>query len=91
MNLDAPCNIPYFLWNENTTVEELRRILHDETEPVRVAYMARIMREARYADVWTFLTLHDVVSHWPALQPRLGRQRAFWEYLLSVWKKHDLI
>jgi len=43
---------------------------------------AKILREARYEDVWEFLTVDALVGNWEELAPRLGRRRKFWEFLL---------
>lgn len=46
---------PYFLWDETMTIGELRQILRSGKEEERLYYMAKILREARYEDVWEFL------------------------------------
>jgi hypothetical protein len=53
--------------------------------------MAKILREARYEDVWEFLSVDDLVRYWEQLAPRLGRRRAFWEFLLRKWRELGLV
>jgi hypothetical protein len=53
--------------------------------------MAKILREARYEDVWEFLSVDDLVRHWEQLASRLGRRRAFWEFLLRKWRELGLV
>ncbi len=53
--------------------------------------MAKVLREARDDEVWHFLSLRDVLDHWDRLAPRLGRRRAFWEFLLDAWKRYRLV
>lgn len=90
-NLDNSQEIPYFLWSEDTTVEEFRAILASEDNPERILYIARLLREARISDVWNFLTPQQVADAFEEAAPHLGRKRDFWKYLLSVWKKNGAI
>lgn len=80
--------IPYFLWDRNITLEELRSILDDPGHPQRVSMLALLMREARPGDVWKLVTPQDVVDAWDVVEPRLGRKQAFWTWLLAAWKDH---
>ena len=82
---------PYFLWSEETTVDELRKILSSESHPERSLYIARLMREAQVTDVWKFLSPQQVADNFEAAAPHLGRKKDFWEYLLSVWKKRGAV
>ena len=61
-NLTELDKVPYFLWNEETTVRELRDILSNPHDVMRPLYAARVMREGRVRDVWHFLTPQDVVT-----------------------------
>lgn len=83
--------VPYFLWDETTTLGELRRILSEGPEEKRTYYIAKIMREACYRHVWSLVTLSDVLSRWPDLLPRLGRSRPLWEFLIDEWSRQGLI
>jgi len=85
-DMSDPEAVPYFLWNEETTVSRLREILGDPDNRLRPIYAARVMREGRVRDVWSFLTPRDVVALWPQLHQYLGRRRAFWRFLLDTWQ-----
>jgi hypothetical protein len=82
---------PYFLWDTQMSAGELRRRLREGDEDERLLWVGRIMREARYQDVWKFLTLDDVLAHWDRLRGRLGRMNPFWEFLIRSWREHGLI
>ena len=82
--------IPYFLWDQPMTVAELRRRLHGSPDE-RLRYLGTILREAREPDVWRFTTPQEVVRDWNLLEPRLGRRREFWRFLLSKWRELGLI
>jgi hypothetical protein len=82
---------PYFLWDTRMTGGELRARLREAGEEERLLWIGRILREARYPDVWAFLSVDDVASRWDRLRGRLGRKNAFWEFLITRWRGHGLI
>jgi hypothetical protein len=82
---------PYFLWDTQMSSGELKQRLREAPEDERLLWIGRVMREARYPDVWEFVTLDDVLSRWEKLRGRLGRKNAFWEFLLGQWREHGLI
>lgn len=90
-DLDRDDAQPYFIWDVPVTVAELRRHIADPDPDRRIPWMARIMREARYWDVWTFLTLDQVLADWDRLRRHLGRRRAFWDFLIEGWRDDGLI
>jgi len=83
--------IPYFMWDYQYTVGKIKDILANGDESQRIWLMAKIMRDARYADVWKFISLQDFLKYREQLLPRLGRQRPFWEFLYSRWIKQGII
>jgi hypothetical protein len=87
-----PGAVPYFNWDAPVTNEAVRRALREGTEDDRVYWIARILREAQYGDVWSYLTLRgDVLPRWDAVRPRLGRRREFWAFLLDRWRRDGLL
>jgi hypothetical protein len=78
---------PYFLWDEERTTGEFRRWLASAPAPERYRLIGKLMREARDADVWSFVTPEEVWANFDRIRPFLGRRRDFWEYLLNAW--HD--
>jgi hypothetical protein len=91
LDLDDENARPYFLWDTTWTVRELRAALSNPDEKSRIYWMARVLRDARYADVWRFVTLRDVLLYWDELAPRLGRERARWDFLIEGWRADGLI
>ena len=50
------------------------------------------MRDARYPDVWSYVSLRrDVLPRWEELRKRLGRQREPWEFLIGRWRQDGLV
>jgi len=89
--LDREDARPYFVWDQAVTVAGVRRALREGSESERLEWTARILREARFDDVWRFLEVSDVVARWPALERRLGRRRAFWRWILERWRVDGLV
>lgn len=86
-DLTDPTAIPYFLWDEPMTVRDLRARLSGASQPERLRLLAKVLREARDTEVWLFTNPQEVARDWPALAPRLGHRRSFWEFLLSEWER----
>lgn len=90
-DLDDPEAVPYFLWDEPMTVNELRRRLESASRAESTRLLAKVLREARDTEVWRFTTPAEVLDRWDELAPRLGRRRAFWEFLLDAWRRDGLL
>lgn len=90
-DLDDPDAQPYFVWDREITYAELRRRLQSEDLDERALWMARVMREARYQDVFKLLRLADVLALLPRIDRHLGRSRPFWNWLIEGWRADGLI
>jgi hypothetical protein len=90
-DLDAEDAQPYFIWDVPVTVAELRCLLRDPDPAVQALWMARVMREARYPDVWRFVSLPQILTRWPLIRRHLGRRRRFWEFLIDGWRADGLV
>jgi hypothetical protein len=91
LDCDDPTAQPYFIWDEEITYSELRRKLQSPDPDERALWMGRVMREARYDDVWKLLRLRDVLAMLPRIDRHLGRSRAFWHWLIEGWRADGLI
>jgi hypothetical protein len=76
---------PYFLWDQEMTLERFEERLHDPDPEVRAYYIGKLMRQAKPDDVFTFVTTNEIGALWPELVPYLGNQRAFWDWILTAW------
>ncbi len=90
-NLDDLAARPYFLWDEDISVAELRRALSEGSDYERERLMGKMLREARDPDVWRFTTPEEVARLFPRLRRRLGRREAFWRFLLAGWRRDGLL
>jgi hypothetical protein len=76
---------PYFLWDTDMTLEAFREGLASPDPAVRAYLLAKLMRQAKPDDVFQFVPLSDLRSSWEAVEPHLGKTRAFWRWLLDAW------
>lgn len=90
-DVDDPGARAYFIWDQDLTYGELRRRLMASDLDERALWIARVLREARYQDVWKLVTLGDVLAMWPRVDRHLGRMRAFWNWLLDGWRTDGLL
>ncbi|MEP0773146.1 MAG: hypothetical protein HRF46_02135 [Acidobacteriota bacterium] len=82
---------PYFLWDEELTLGELRQALASGDEAKRLRLLAKVLREARDDEVWRLVSPTEVAEALPRLAPFLGRRRAFWEFLITGWRQDGLL
>ncbi len=82
---------PWFLWDMNVTETEFRSRLRHEDPDIRAQWQGRLLREARFDEVWQYVTLTELLENWSRIQRHLGRMRGFWEFLLRGWRDDGLI
>jgi hypothetical protein len=78
---------PYFLWDDDLTVDAFRARLRDPDPDVRAYYLGKLMRQAKPDDVFRFVTLREIEAALPAVERYLGRSRPFWLWLLERWRE----
>jgi hypothetical protein len=64
---------PYFLWDEDITIDEPHAVLRAGPEHERHRLLGKLLREARDVDVWHFVTPQEVADMLPS---RLQRSTA---------------
>lgn len=77
---------PYFLWDTELTLDQFRTKLADTDPIVRAYFIAKLMRQAKPDDVFTFVSPGEILANWPALTRHLGQSLAFWTWLFETWK-----
>lgn len=81
---------PYFLWDEDVSIAELRAELAIPG-PRRDQLLGKMLREARDLDVWSFITPIEVSRELPRLKRRIGRRYDFWRFLIDGWIRDGLL
>lgn len=85
--------VPYFLWSsgDELPADELRRRLRSDDPAERSLWASRVLREARFSEVWDYVALDDVIRDWPLIARNLGRKRAYWQWILDSWRRDGLL
>ena len=73
---------PYFLWDNDQTLEEFKDLLAHPDPTVRAHAIGKLMRQARTDDALALLDLRIVERDWSLIVRHLGRRRAFWTWLI---------
>ncbi len=76
---------PYFAWDEDLTLAAYQARLRDPDPEVRAYFLGKLMRQAKPDDVFSFVTVDELVAALPTVAPYLGKTRAFWTWLLAHW------
>jgi hypothetical protein len=87
----APKDRLGFLWDEPLSRDDLKKVLAGEDEKESLYYAGKILREARFEEVWEYLSPAFLASHWEKLRAKLGRKKGFWDFFYSTWRAHGLI
>lgn len=82
---------PYFLWDSELTLEEFRLRLQHQDGEIRAYHIGKLLRQAKPDDVFSFVTLDTIASHWSRLVRYLGERRSFWEFFLDAWEKQGRV
>jgi hypothetical protein len=82
---------PYFLWDEDISIDELRERLRTGSPYERERLLGKMLREARDIDVWHFVTPAEVARALPSVGRRVGRRLAFWTFLIQGWRQDGLL
>lgn len=90
-DLDLTDRRPYFFWDEDVSIDELRRVLDGPSTDERDRLLAKLLREARDIDVWRFVTPAAVAEALPRLRRRVGRRFDFWRWLIDGWRNDGLL
>lgn len=82
---------PWFLWDATVSEDELRVRLRHPDASVRAQWQGVVMREARYREVFDYLTLEEITRDFKHIERHLGRRRAFWIWLLEGFRRDGFL
>jgi len=82
---------PYFLWDEDVSIAELRQTLAEADSPRRDQLVGKMLREARDLDVWQFIRPVEVARLLERIRRRVGRRYAFWAFLIEGWRARGIL
>jgi hypothetical protein len=82
---------PWFLRDTNVSEDELRARLRHPDALVRAQWQGVVMREARYREVFDYLTLEEITRDFEYIERHVGRRRAFWIWLLEGFRRDGFL
>ncbi len=82
---------PYFLWDEELSLEGFRDLLNDAAPEVREYYLGKLLRQAKPDDVFTFVRPQQIADSWARVERYLGATRPFWSWLMGVWERQGSV
>jgi hypothetical protein len=82
---------PYFLWDEDVSIAELREVVAGPDTERRDQLVGKMLREARDLDVWQFVRPVEVARVLERLKRRLGRRYRFWSFLIEGWRVRGIL
>jgi len=82
-----PQGRPYFLWDMDLTLVAFQHRLTDADPDVRAYFIAKLMRQAKPDDVFTFVSPRTIRDLWPQIERHLGHARQFWIWLFASWER----
>lgn len=85
--LTDPQGRPYFAWDADLSLETFKSRLADPEREIRAYFTAKLLRQAKPDDVFTFVSRDAIRERWVAVERQLGRSRRFWEWLLAEWDR----
>ena len=80
-----PAGRPYFLWDNELTLEEFRAKLHSGDPDERLYWTGVLLRQAKPDDAIVIAGRDAIAAAVPGLRGRLGAQEALWVWLTERW------
>ena len=77
---------PYFLWDYNFSEEEVHELLSQQSFEKKKWLIARILEQARFEDVWKYLSVDDIQVALPLIRMS-PKKKEYWNHAIKVWNK----
>ena len=73
------------MWDYNIDEREIKKLLKEGNETTRIWLITRILENAKFEDIWKYLTLKEIREIFPKLKLKKPIRKA-WERALRVWE-----
>ncbi len=78
---------PYFLWDYDLSDTGVKKILQQGSDMEKRWLIARILQHAHFRDVFSYLTLDEILAFFPKLKLR-PVTRTYWQRAFAAWGYH---
>jgi len=76
---------PYFIWwDQDITEDDIHEAIASGNLYRRITYMSYVLNDARFEDIWKFVTLKDVQQDFWRIRWRTVWLREHWRQLLTL-------
>jgi len=90
--MNDPRGRPYFLWDMEMSLGQFQEALRHEDPEIRAYFLGKLMRQAKPDDVFSFISLTEIMESWLRIQRYLGESKAFWSWILNLWEEpHEVV
>ncbi|HOK41548.1 MAG TPA: hypothetical protein PLD27_10975 [bacterium] len=83
--------IPYFMWDYFLTNREIKEILKSDDENKKIWLIAKILRDAKFTDIWKLVDKKVLLKYWDKIYLRLGQQKQLWKFVIDKWFEYGFI
>lgn len=90
-DINTPNEIPYYMWDYFLKNVEVKEILNSNDEKRKIWLCSKIMRDAKYDDIWKLLDKNYVIKNFNKIINHLGHRKPIWEFLFSKWREYGYI
>lgn len=87
MDERTACKRLYFFWDYDLSEEDVREILAGDDAHRKAWVISRILNAARWDDIWKYVTVKDIRTHFDQLQFRFPYLQELWAHALEVWSR----
>ena len=78
---------PYFFWDYDLSVEDVHAILAGDDAHRKAWVISRILNAAHWDDIWKYITVEDIRTHFDQLRFRFPYLQELWAHALEVWAR----
>ena len=79
------------MWDYFLTNKEIKDILNSSNEDKKIWLISKIMRDAKFEDIWELIDLKEIWKYKNDFKHRLGHRKKLWDFLFKKYKEYGII
>ncbi len=79
------------MWDYFLTNREIKEILKSDDENKKIWLIAKILRDAKFTDIWKLVDKKVLLKYWDKIYLRLGQQKQLWKFVIDKWFEYGFI